>query len=139
MASQNTPELIKLSDTEFDLKDPNQDIRDRHVVDRQGDEVGDVKNLIVDKDEHRVRFLLVGSGGFLGIGEDTIMVPVDSITGIDTDTVHVDLDRDHVAKGPKYDPSMITEDDYWNAAYDHYGYLPFWSPGYRAPAWPGMP
>lgn len=139
MANTEVPALIRLSETDLTLQSPHQDLRDRRIVDKNGDEVGDVRDLLLDQDHHEVRFLLVSSGGFLGIGEDTILVPVDAITEIAPDRVHVDLDRQHVAQGPTYDPTLVRQHDYWNRAYDYYGFLPFWAPGYRAPAWPGMP
>lgn len=139
MSKPRFPTLVKLSETDLPLKDPAQDLRDRKVVDKNGDEIGDVKDVLIDEDDQRVRFLLVGAGGFLGIGEDTIMIPADAITRINPERVQVDFEREHTAKGPRFDPALSTREDFWAGAYDHYGYLPFWAPGYRAPAWPGMP
>ena len=61
-----TATLVRLGDTELTLADGADDIRDRTVFDRNGDEIGRIDGLIIDEDERRVRFLQVASGGFLG-------------------------------------------------------------------------
>lgn len=73
-------------------------MRGRQVVDRNGDEVGKVEGLIIDEQERRVRFLEVGSGGFLGLGE------------------------------PVYNPNVVPQRDYFEDVYQYYGYPPFWGP-----------
>ncbi len=54
-----------------------------------------------------MRFLEVGSGGFLGIGETTFLLPVEAVTKVDEDSVRVNQRRDRVAGAPKYDPDLV--------------------------------
>lgn len=142
MSEQQSRGLVKLGDSNLELGDKNADIRSRKVLDSAGQEIGEVEDLMIGQDDARVLFLQVGSGGFLGIGERTLMIPVDAITGIDEDHVHVDRSREDVAAGPdyrEYDPSLVREeddDDFWTRTYSHYGYGPFWAPGYTYPAYP---
>jgi len=125
--------LVRLDDTELALADTADDLRGRTVVDRNGDEIGDVDGLIVDEEERRARFLEVGSGGFLGLGEKRQLVPVDAITRIDDDKVHISAERTYVAGGPVYDPEMVPETRYYEDLYGYYGFSPFWTPGYMDP------
>lgn len=129
--------LVKLGDTDLTVADPAEDIRGRMVLDRAGDEIGKVDALFIDDQETKVRFLEVSSGGFLGIGSDKVLIPVDAITRID-EHVHIDQTRQHVAGAPKYDPSLAADydTDYWGGAYGYYGYTPYWGPGYIYPAYP---
>ena len=129
--------LLRLSDSDLTVSDPAEDIRGRAVVDRDGEEVGKVDDLMIDDREHKVRFMRVASGGFLGIGEQTFMIPIDAITRIEGDTVHIDQSREHVARGPGYDPDL-EDQQYWVDVYGHYGYGPFWGPGYVYPRYPFM-
>lgn len=135
--------LVRLSDTKLTVADPAEDIRDRNVVDRNGDEIGDVNDLFIDDREKRVRFLEVASGGFLGLGEKKVLLPVDAITRISDDTVYVNQTRQHVAGAPDYDPDLIHEDagegSYYGNVYRHYGYTPYWGPGYMYPGYPYYP
>ena len=76
-------EPIKLSDSdEFRLEDQAQDIRGLDLYDREGAQIGSVKDLYVDERERKVRFLDVGAEGFLGIGEKHFLIPVESVSGI---------------------------------------------------------
>lgn len=133
-----TATLVRLADTDLTLADPADDVRGKAVVDRGGDEVGVVEDLVIDEEERRVRLLQVGSGGFLGIGKQRVLVPVDAVTGVD-DVVHVDEDRDHVAQGPGYDPDLTLQRDIVAGLYDYYGLMPYWSAGYRYPGFPFRP
>lgn len=128
--------LEPLSQSELTVRDPAEDIRDRTVLDRNGDEVGTVRDLIIDRDETRIRFMELGAGGFLGIGEDTFLIPIDAITRIDEQGVHIDQTREHVAGGPKYQPDLTADTGYYGGVYGHYGYAPFWGAGYTYPGYP---
>ncbi len=127
--------VYKLSDSDLTVADPAEDIRGRAIVDRAGEEIGKVEDLLIDDREAKVRFLLAGSGGFLGIGETKFMIPVDAITRIADDTVYINQTRERVAGGPRYDPELADE-TYFNDVYGYYGYSPYWAPGYAYPAYP---
>jgi sporulation protein YlmC with PRC-barrel domain len=128
--------LVRLADTDLTLADAADDVRGRTVVDRGGEEIGEVDDLVIDEAERRVRLLQVASGGFLGLGKQKVLVPVDAVTSVDDEVVHVDTDRDHVASGPVYDPDLVLRQDTVAGLYDHYGVLPYWNAGYRAPGFP---
>lgn len=134
MAVMNTT-LHALSDSELTVSDPAEDVRGRHVKDRHGEDVGHVDDLLID-DDSKVRYLRVAAGGFLGIGEHTFLIPVDAITRIDADHVHVDQTREHLSRTPAYDPELTYDQDYYSNLYGYYGYAPYWSPGYRYPGYP---
>jgi sporulation protein YlmC with PRC-barrel domain len=131
-----TGTLVRLDDVDLTLADPGDDLRGRTVIDRNGDEVGTVDSLLIDEDERRVRFLEVGSGGFLGLGEKKRLVPVDAITRVDDDTVHIATDRDRVAGAPMYDPEVVPQRHYLEDVYGYYDTPPYWGPGYFYPGWP---
>ena len=127
--------LHKLGDTDLTVADPAEDIRGRKVRDKNGEEVGEVDELFIDGPEHKVRFLQIASGGFLGIGVEKTLIPVDVITRITEDTVFIDQTREHVAGAPRYDPAL-TEGPDWRDYYGYYGYGPFWGDGYVYPRYP---
>ena len=128
--------LVRLGETDLTVKDPAEDIRGRAVVDRAGEEIGQIDALLIDEPEANVRFLEVASGGFLGIGEDKRLIPVDAITRIDANQVHIDVTREHVAGAPAYDPALTTDNRYYGDLYGYYGYAPYWGPGYVYPGFP---
>lgn len=130
--------LHKLSDTNLTVADPAEDIRGLKVVDRQGEEIGTVDDLLIDDRETKVRFIRIASGGFLGIGETKFLVPVDAVRRIADGVVHIDRSREIVAGAPHYDPDL-TDRDYYDNLYGYYGYPPYWGPGYVYPAYPFYP
>lgn len=128
--------LQSLSQSDLVLADSAEDIRDRALVDRQGEEIGRIHDLMIDESENKVRFLQVRGGGFLGIGEKQFLIPVDAITSIEDDVVRIDQTREHVGGGPEYQPDLVPEQDYFGNIYGWYGYQPYWAPGYRYPGYP---
>lgn len=135
--------LIRLSDTDLTVANPAEDIRGRRVVDKYSEDIGKIDDLLIDERESRVRFLEVASGGFLGLGETQFLIPVEAITRISGDTVFVNQTRQHVAGTPPYDPDLINEEvgdeNYYGRVYRHYGYPPYWGPGYVYPPFPYYP
>jgi sporulation protein YlmC with PRC-barrel domain len=130
--------LLKLSDSSLTVAFAEDDIRGRRVVDRNGDEVGDVDDLIIDDREQKVRFMQVGTGGVLGMGETKLLIPIDAITRITADTVSTDQTRERMVGAPRYDPALV-RDTYWEDVYGYYGYSPYWTPGYVYPPYPAYP
>jgi len=52
---------------------------DLPVFSQDGEQVGDVDDLVLDFDNRTISYVVVGAGGFLGIGEKTVLVPWNSI------------------------------------------------------------
>ena len=127
--------LEKLSNTGLSLADSSQDIRNRKVIDRHGDEIGHVSDLFIDQDERKVRMLEIRAGGFLGIGDRHVILPVDAITSVTKDEVHVNQTGERVAHSPTYDPTLFAEapaQDFW-PYYGYYKLSPYWGAGYMYP------
>jgi sporulation protein YlmC with PRC-barrel domain len=128
-------ELEKVRDTGLALAYDAQDIRGRKVNDPHGDAVGHVSNLFIDVGERKVRMLEIRGGGFLGIGDRHVLVPVDAITKITPDEVTINESRDRLAHSPAYDPHLIEAPtaEYWEPFYGYYGLTPYWTAGYTYP------
>jgi hypothetical protein len=79
--------------------------------------------------------LEIRGGGFLGMGDRHVLVPVDAITKITTDEVTINESRDRLAHSPAYDPHLIEAPpaEYWEPFYGYYGLTPYWTAGYTYP------
>lgn len=128
-------ELVPLHDSDQTIA-ADDDIRGRTVRDAGGEEVGEVEDLLIDTTERKVRFLVVASGGFLGLGEHRSYIPIDAVTGVDDDEVRIDQSREQMAGAPAYDPELINDREYNENVLGYYGYTPFWAAGYAYPAFP---
>jgi len=132
--------LIRLSDTDFDLHDQD-DARGRTVIDQHGNDIGDVNDLIIDPQQRKVRFLLVTSGGFLGIGSRMMLIPVEAISRVTNKVVAIDQASPRGFKSSLYNPTLIDRsrdrDDYGdyednrNRDYPRHGY----GYGYSGSSW----
>ncbi len=97
--------------------------RGRMVKDKNGEDVGKIEHLLIDDAEQKVRFMEVASGGFLHLGETKSFIPVEAITRIDPDAVHISATREHVAGAPRYDPDLVlAEARHLFDLYPYYGY-----------------
>lgn len=55
-------------------------IRGKDIYNRQGEEIGTVSDLIVDVRTGKAQFAIVSFGGFLGIGSDSVAVPLKAMS-----------------------------------------------------------
>lgn len=128
--------LVRLSDVGETVADKDADVRGRKVIDKNGEDLGKIDALMVDDRERKVRFLEVASGGFLGLGEQKSLIPIDAITQITEHQVHIDQDKGHVAGAPHYDPELVEKMPIYADIYGYYGYLPYWGLNYAYPSYP---
>ena len=92
--------LVRLSDSDFVPQNPEDDLRGKDVYDAQGQRIGSVEDLYIERKEREVRFLEVGAGGFLGIGEKRFLVPVEAVTQVTEDRVTIEPERTQKVEGP---------------------------------------
>jgi len=136
MELSDSAKLVRLSDTDLSLEHAAEDVRGCKVVDATGHDIGHVDDLMIDEQHRKVRFLVVAAGGFLGIGEKRFWIPVDAITSIAEDHVHIDLTAESVKHTPVYDPEVVQAQPYANDVYTYYGIAPYWGSGYVYPPYP---
>lgn len=133
-------DLVRLSDTTFTLADPAEDVRNRTVIDADGEEIGHVHDLFIDEEEKSARFLQVASGGVLGIGAQHFLVPVEAVAEIEDDRVHISRNRERLLDVPTYDPDLADHRNYYADLYGWWGYAPYGAAGYGfAPPPPLLP
>jgi sporulation protein YlmC with PRC-barrel domain len=92
--------LVRLSDSDFELASPENEVRGKVVYDAEGQRIGNVEDLYIDPRERAVCFLVIGAGGFLGIGEKRLLVPVEAVTKVAEDRVTIEPDRTEKVDGP---------------------------------------
>ncbi len=118
--------LVKLSDANLTVSDPDQDIRDRKVIDEHDDEIGHVSGLFIDQNDKKIRMLQVAAGGFLGLGERHFLIPVEAVSSVTQDEVRINQTRERVVNSPAYDPNLeeVRSREFWEPYYRYYGYAP---------------
>jgi sporulation protein YlmC with PRC-barrel domain len=123
-----TRELERLTHSGVQLGDPAADLRDREVLDRDGQHVGTVADMLVEPDSGTPRLLEVESGGgVFGLGRKSRLIPVEVVSGGDPRTVYVERGRDEILSTDPYQPSDGDEEEsQYASAYAAYDLPPYW-------------
>src|SRR5919109_872644 len=101
------------------------------VENTQGEKLGDIKDVVFDPETGRVRYAVLGFGGFLGLGEKYFAVPWEALTskaGEKGDFI-LNVDKEKLKNAPGFDknnwPNMA--DRSWaEQVYAYYGVRPYW-------------
>jgi hypothetical protein len=97
----NTKGLIMLQDKNTFLAS---DLTGATVYSPQDESIGDVNDVIVSRDG-KVDGIIVGVGGFLGIGEKDVAIKMSQIKMMDTDTgvkLVLEMTKDQLAAAPEF-------------------------------------
>jgi len=95
-----------------------------------GDSIGQIERLMIEKRSGRVAYALMSFGGFLGIGSDFYPIPWGLLKyNEQLDAYELDLDDDrlraapHFAQGAQFDWS---DRQRGQEIYNYYGVTPYW-------------
>lgn len=127
MAMTFTRDLDPLSSSGLELADPSTDLTGRVVLDRQGEQVGTISDMLIDP-QHRVARMAVleRAGGLLGLGKKHYLIPLEAFTATDGE-VRVDRMKDDILAGGEYTPAEGEEEElHYAAVYADYGIQPYW-------------
>jgi len=98
------------------------------VFDRQGDKLGKIDDIMIDKASGGAVYALMSFDGFLGMGERFYPIPW-SLLSYDTekDGYLVPLTRADIEKGRSVDDREIADEIQWREAlHDYYRAAPYW-------------
>lgn len=100
------------------------------VVNRAGESLGKIEEIMLDLEKGRVAYAILSFGGFLGMGEKLFAVPFEALK-LDASREHfmLDVDKDVLKKAPGFDRSNppVASDRTWGTeVYKFYGYKPYW-------------
>jgi sporulation protein YlmC with PRC-barrel domain len=100
------------------------------VVNRQGEDLGDIKDLMIDVDNGRVAYAVLEFGGFLGLGGKLFAVPLSAME-IDTENHRFvfDQSKETLESAPGFDKDDWPDfsDRAWRSSeHSHYGVRPYW-------------
>ncbi|HEX2642439.1 MAG TPA: PRC-barrel domain-containing protein [Thermoanaerobaculia bacterium] len=100
------------------------------VVNRTGEKLGKIEELMLDLEKGRVAYAVLSLGGFLGMGDKMFAVPFEALK-LDATREHftLDFDKDKLMKAPGFDksnPPKATDRTWGAEVYKFYGYKPYW-------------
>jgi sporulation protein YlmC with PRC-barrel domain len=98
------------------------------VVDRSGETVGSIADLMLDLDCGRVAYAVVASGGFVGVGEKIFAVPWSALKSVGRHFV-LQASRTALDSGPALDPEHwpAKPAKWWHEqVHAHFHSRPYW-------------
>jgi hypothetical protein len=116
------------------------------VVDRDGDEVGTVDEILADaisdndsEDPFKeIRYIVIGFGGVLGIGRHRVAVPV-HLVRFETEPARLLFTRDLLQRAPDFDPEEPFSRREEESVFAYFGTMPYWDPEASRPIAEGVP
>jgi sporulation protein YlmC with PRC-barrel domain len=109
-------------------------IKGDKVVNRAGDNIGKIEELMIDLENGRVAYDVVSHGGLLGIGSKLFAIPWQALKlRAREHTFLLDIPKEILDKAEGFDKDRwpLTRDEL-SRSYTYYGYKPYWQTGAAA-------
>ncbi len=114
---------------------PLKDLKDVHVVNPQGEDLGKIEDFAIDMSSGRIAYAVLSFGEFLGMGGKFFAVPWNAFSFHERDKRWVlNVPKEKLEHAPGFDKDRWPDfaDRRWGEeVYRYYGYDPYWSSGYR--------
>lgn len=100
------------------------------VINTQGENLGEIKSIMIDVPTGQVAYAVLSSGGFLGIGDKLFAIPWNVLTlDADDKCFVLNIDKERLKNAPGFDkdhwPSMA--DQRWaTEVHSYYQSRPYW-------------
>ncbi|GJH14194.1 PRC-barrel domain-containing protein [Caballeronia novacaledonica] len=118
-------------------------LEDTTVITSDAEDVGKIKEVMLDVRSGRIAYAVLSSGGFLGMGDTLRAIPWGALT-LDTDqkVFRVDMTAERIRSEPGFDkdhwPAMA--DIGWGSSlHEYYNRTPYWSTASRPLSGAGDP
>lgn len=98
-----------------------------NVENLQGDNIGQIHDLMIDLERGEISYAVLSHGGFLGIGKDYFAVPLQALKFSDRDEnlIKIDVDKEILENAPGFNkdnwPSHSST-DFTDSVHKHYGF-----------------
>lgn len=97
-----------------------------------GEDLGEVKEVMIDLSSGRVAYVVLSFGGFLGMGDKLFAIPWEALV-LDTQehAFILNISKETLENAPGFDkdnwPKMDGSNGQWlDSVYTYYGYRPYW-------------
>ena len=100
------------------------------VFNKDSEDLGDIKEIMLDMRSGRVSYAVLSFGGFLGMGEKLFAVPFSALAyDLEENEYVLDISKERLETAPGFDPDQwpAMSDEKWNRdVYKHYDRSPYW-------------
>lgn len=100
-----------------------------NVVNLDGEDLGEIKDFMIDTENGRIVYAVLSFGGLFGIGDKLFALPMDALT-VDTENERFvcDIREEQLENAPGFDKNnwpRTSDREFVNRVYTHYGYEPY--------------
>lgn len=100
------------------------------VVNSEGEDLGKMKEIMIDVTSGTVSYAVLSLGGFFGMGDKLFAIPWEALAvDEDEERIVLDVPRERLENAPGFDENEWPEfaDREWGRQiHEHYGYEPYW-------------
>lgn len=101
-------------------------ITGQNVYNLNDENIGDIKDLMIDLNNAEIAYAVLEFGGFMGIGNKLFAIPMEALQFSDTDdTIRLDVNKEKLELAPSFDKDnwpMTADNEFIDSVYSHYGY-----------------
>ena len=118
MVSRENPQFLSASTIKGDK-----------VVNRAGEDLGKIEELMIDLEDGRVAYAVLSFGGFLGMGNKLFAIPWKALSLRPNEhsfLLNVDKEVLEKAEGFDKDNWPTTNREWLGSMYNYYGHKPYW-------------
>lgn len=119
--------MDRLNTDRYNSMISSQTVNGTDVYSPSGDRIGQIEELLIDKQSGRVAYAMMGFGGFLGLGEDYYPLPWGKLS-YDTrlEGYVTDVTRQQLEAAPARNDDWYSDRDWERGYYGYYGLPPYW-------------
>jgi len=100
------------------------------VINAEGEDLGEIKELMIDLEAGQISYAVLSFGGFLGLGEKLFAIPWAALRlDPDEEAFILDIDREMLEEAPGFDEDdwpQTANREYVIEIYEYYGYDGYW-------------
>ncbi len=101
-------------------------ITGQNVYNMEEENIGNIKDLMIDPIDAKVAYAVLSFGGFLDIGSKYFAIPLEALQFSDKDdTIKLDVNKETLENAPSFDKDnwpMTADSEFMDSVYRHYGY-----------------
>ena len=101
-------------------------ITGKNVYNLKDENIGDIKDLMIDPSNAEVLYAVLSFGGFMGIGNKLFAIPLEALQFSDNDdNIRLDVSKEKLENAPSFDNDnwpKSADNNFVDSVYGHYGY-----------------
>lgn len=78
-----------------------------NIVSANGEDLGDVEDIILDRNKNRIAYVIVSYGGILGLGDKHFAVPWQAFRQTDDRELSLDIDQEELKNAPGFEKGTL--------------------------------